>query len=123
MTIPARVLIVEALIAAAVAAALTRPGKAQFIVPGQARYQTGCEAAGPATVTGFVKNPGTGIIRIEGTVRFTFTVANALSRPAVEMRVDAAVPPGQTAAVAQAKLFPELKPDEVCFFDPGPAVR
>lgn len=123
MNIPARVLIVEFLIAAAFASALIRPGRAQFVVPGQVRYQTGCESADASSVRGFVHNPGTGIIRLEGPVVFRFTVANAQSRAPVEVPVDAAVGPGRTEIVALGRLAAELAPNEVCQLDVNAAVK
>lgn len=115
--------IVAALGAIAIVAVNMRRGTAQFIVPGDARYLTGCEALDATTVEGFVKNPGAGVVQINGLARFSFTVANAVSRPAVQVPVDAVIPAGRTASVARARLVTALLPNEVCQFDVSGAVR
>lgn len=98
-------------------------GKAQLIVPGDSRYQTGCEAVDATTLEGFVKNPGTGIIRISGDVLFRFTVANVMSRPTIKVQGDALIPSGRTVSVARARLAASLLPGEVCQFDVSGALR
>ncbi len=115
----ARWLGAAALILAAVTAVVIERGKAQVIPP----YQTGCEAVDATTVEGFVTNPGTGIIRVDGIVRFTFTVANSMSRPTVQVPGAALVPPGRTVSVARARLVWSLMPSEVCQLDVTGAVR
>lgn len=107
----------------AVSAVNMQRGKAQFIVPGDSRYQTGCEAVDATTVEGFVKNPGIGIIRINGNVIFSFTVANVISRPTIQVQGDALIPSGRTVSVARARLTAGLLPNEVCRFDVSGAVR
>lgn len=118
-----RLLIAGALGTLAVLAVNLQRGKAQLIVPGDSRYQTGCEAVDATTVEGFVKNPGTGIIRINGDVLFRFTVANAMSRPSIQVKADALIPSGRTVSVARARVATNLLPGEVCQFDVSGAVR
>ncbi|UPT75377.1 MAG: hypothetical protein M0D55_06725 [Elusimicrobiota bacterium] len=112
-----------ALVTLVVLAGHMQRGKAQLIVPGDSRYQTGCEAVDVMTVEGFVKNPGTGIIRINGDVLFRFTVANAMSRPSIQVKADALIPSGRTVSVARARVATSLLPGEVCQFDVSGAVR
>lgn len=115
--------IVATLGAACVLAIALERGKAQFAPPGEVPYQTGCEAVDANTVEGFVKNPGTGIIRIDGMVRFSFTVANSMSRPSIQVQGAALVPPGRIVSVARARLVWSLLPNEVCQFDVSGAIR
>lgn len=123
MKTSASLIIAAALGAVAVLAFGMQRGKAQFIVPGDSRYQTGCEAVDAMTVEGFVKNPGTGIIRINGDVLFRFTVANVMSRPTIKVQGDALIPSGRTVSVARARLAASLLPGEVCQFDVSGALR
>lgn len=116
-------IIAAALGTVAVMAVDMQRGKAQVIVPGDSRYQTGCEAVDIMTVEGFVKNPGTGIIRIDGDVLFRFTAANVLSRPSIQVKADALIPSGRTVSVARARLASSLLPGEACQFDVSGAIR
>lgn len=112
--------------AAFIASSLQR-STAQSIVPGvpptEISYQTGCSPVDANTVEGFVTNPGTGIIRIDGLVRFTFSVANSMSRPSVQVQGSALVPPGRTMSIARARLVWDLLPNEACQLDVSGAVR
>ncbi|MBI2789847.1 MAG: hypothetical protein HYX59_14325 [Elusimicrobia bacterium] len=114
---------VAALGAALVSGVVLERSKAQFSPPGTGPYQTGCEAVDETTVEGYVKNNGTGMIRIDGLVRFSFTVANSMSRPAVQTQGAALVPPGRTVSVARARLVWSLMPGESCQLDVTGAVR
>lgn len=109
-------------VAVATAVVLER-GKAQVVPPSEPRYQTGCEVVDETTVEGFVKNPGTGLLRVDGIVRFSFTVANSMSRPTIQVPGNALVPPGRTVSVARAKLVWSLLPSEVCQFDVSGAIQ
>lgn len=115
--------IVAALSVAAFLAVLEQSGNAQFVPPAVSPYQTGCEAIDPNTVEGFVTNIGTGILRIDGLVRFSFTVANSMSRPSVQVQAAALIPPGRTVGVAKARLVWSLMPGESCRLDLTGAVR
>lgn len=103
------------------AASLQEPSKAQ--VPPGVLFQTGCTAVDETTVEGFVTNPGTGIIRVDGMVRFTFTVASSMSRPSVTVHVNVLVPPGRTMSVARTRLVWSLAPGETCQLDVSGAVQ
>lgn len=107
--------------AAVAAASLLEAGKAQ--VPPGVLFQTGCTAVDETTVEGFVTNPGTGIIRIDGMVRFTFTTGNSMSRPSVSVHVNVLVPPGRTMSVARTRLVWNLAPGETCQLDVSGAVQ
>jgi hypothetical protein len=99
------------------------PSEAQTITPQEVRYQTGCEPVDALTVEGFVSNPGTAIVQIDGPVRFSFTVANAMSRPVIQVQAARAVPPGRTMTIARTRLAWSLLPNEVCKLDVLGAVR
>lgn len=114
---------VAVLCAAFVSGAVLERGKAQFPPPGGLPIQTGCEAVDATTVEGFVRNNGTGMIRVDGLVRFSFTVANSMSRPAVSVQGSALIPPGRTVSVARARLVWSLMPGEVCQLDVSDALR
>ncbi len=101
---------------------LTR-GSAQSMPPSAITYQTGCTSVDENTVEGFVTNPGTTIIRIDGMVRFTFSTASSMSRPSVQLMGSAIVPPGRTLSVARTRLAWEMLPNETCQFDIAGAVR
>lgn len=103
--------------AAALTAVYIERGKAQYISPGEVRFQTGCEAVDANTVEGFVTNPGTGILKINGLVSFSFNVGNWMSHPTIQVQATALVPPGRTVSVARARLVWNLLPNEVCQFD------
>lgn len=103
------------------AALLLEPGKAQ--APSETVFQTGCTAVDEATVEGFLTNPGTDIIRIDGMVRFTFTVANSMSRPTVSVHVNVLVPPGRMLSVARTRLVWNLAPGETCHLDVSGAAQ
>lgn len=103
--------------AAGFIAASPERGKAQYISPGEVRFQTGCEAVDANTVEGFVTNPGTGILKISGLVSFSFVVGNSMSHPTIQVQATALVPPGRTISVARARLFWSLLPNEVCQLD------
>lgn len=103
--------------AALLTAVYVERGKAQYISPGEVRFQTGCEAVDANTVEGFVTNPGTGILKINGLVSFSFVVGNSMSHPTVQVQATALVPPGRTVSVARARLFWSLLPNEVCRLD------
>ncbi|MBI2387106.1 MAG: hypothetical protein HYV14_14030 [Elusimicrobia bacterium] len=112
-----------ALLAAVVSAAVLESGTAQTSPPDAPGYQTACQAVDETTVEGFVTNPGTSMIRIDGLVRFTFTLANSMSRPTLQVPSSATIPPGRTVSVARAKLIWSLRPGEVCQLDLTGAVR
>lgn len=112
-------LIAAALGAAVVLAVTLERGKAQS----SPAYQTGCEPVDANNVEGFVTNPGTGIIRIDGLVQFNFTIANSMSRQSVQVQGSALVPPGRTVSVARARLLWNLLPNEICQLDVSGAVR
>lgn len=114
---------VAALGAAVASAVVLESGTAQFAPPPTGPYQTGCEAVDENTVEGFVRNNGTGMIRVDGLVRFSFTVANSMSRPAVQVQGAALVPPGRTVSVARARLVWSLLPGETCQLDVSGAIR
>jgi hypothetical protein len=114
---------VAAVVAAVVSALVLERGTAQLSPPGTPAYQSGCQAVDETTVEGFVTNPGTGMIKIDGLVRFTFSVANSMSRPTLQVPASALVPPGRTVSVARAKLIWSLAPNEVCQLDLTGAVR
>lgn len=101
---------------------LTR-GSAQSMPPTEVQFQTGCAPVDPNTVEGFVTNPGTTIIRIDGMVRFSFTTAGSMSRPSLQVMGSAVVPPGRTLSVTRARLPWELGSNESCQFDITGAVR
>ncbi|MCM2303534.1 MAG: hypothetical protein NDJ72_02440 [Elusimicrobia bacterium] len=109
--------------AAVMSGVVLERSKAQFTPPGSVPYQTGCEAVDATTVEGFVRNNGTGMVRVDGLVRFTFTVANSMSRPAVSVQGSALIPPGRTVSVARARLVWSLMPGETCQFDVTGALR
>lgn len=115
--------VVAALAAAAVSAVVLEKGAAQYAPPGSLPYQTGCAAIDATTVEGYVTNPTTGLVRIDGLVRFTFTMANSMSRPAVQVPGSALIPPGRTMSVARAKLLWSLQSGEVCQLDVAGAVK
>lgn len=115
--------VVAVLGAAFMSGAVLERGKAQFSPPSALPIQTGCEAVDATTVEGFVRNNGTGMIRVDGLVRFTFTVANSMSRPAVSVQGSALIPPGRTVSVARARLVWSLTPGEVCQLDVSDALR
>lgn len=98
-------------------AAHSEAGKAQFISPGEVRFQTGCEPVDGSTVEGFVTNPGNGLLRINGLVSFTFVVGNSTSHPTIQAQATALIPPGRTMSVARVKLLWNLLPNEVCHLD------
>lgn len=98
-------------------AAHSETGKAQYISPGEVRFQTGCEPVDGSTVEGFVTNPGNGILRINGLVSFSFVVGNSTSHPAIQVQATAMIPPGRTMSVARVKLLWNLLPNEVCHLD------
>lgn len=116
-------LFVVPLAAAAVLAVYMEFGKAQFVPPGRLQYQTGCEALDANTVEGFVTNIGPALLQINGPVKFNFTVAGAISHPAVQVQATALVPPARTVSVARERLAWSLLPNEVCQFDVSAAVR
>lgn len=123
MKTKASLLGVAALFAAVASAVVLERVTAQMSPPGTPQVQTGCQAVDETTVEGFVTNPGTGMIKIDGLVRFTFSVANSMSRPALQVPASAMVPPGRTVSVARAKLIWSLAPNEVCQLDLTGAVR
>jgi len=98
-------------------AAHSETGKAQYISPGEVRFQTGCEAVDGSTVEGFVTNPGNGILKINGLVSFSFVVGNSTSHPTIQTQATALIPPGRTISVARVKLLWNLLPNEVCHLD------
>lgn len=103
------------------AASLQEAGQAQM--PPGGMFQTGCTAVDETTVEGFVTNPGTGIVRVDGMVRFTFTVAGSMSRPSVTLHVNVLVPPGRTMSVARTRLVWSLSPGETCQLDVSGAIQ
>ncbi|MDP3541575.1 MAG: hypothetical protein Q8T11_03815 [Elusimicrobiota bacterium] len=113
--------VAAALGAAAAAGSLLESGGAQ--VPPGVMYQAACTAVDEMTVEGFVTNPGNGIIRVDGMVRFTFTVANSMSRPSVSVQVNVLVPPGRTMSVARSRLVWKLTPGETCQLDVSGAIQ
>lgn len=113
--------VAAALGAAAAAGSLLESGKAQMSPGGM--FQTGCTAVDETTVEGFVTNPGTGIIRVDGMVRFVFTVASSMSRPSVSVQVNVLVPPGRTMSVARSRLVWNLAPGETCQLDVSGAIQ
>lgn len=115
--------VAAALGAAAVSALVQEPGRAQYPPPIVLPFQTGCAPVDARTVEGFVMNHGTGVIRIDGLVRFNFTIANSMSRPAMLVQGSGTIPPGRTVSVARARLIFDLVPGEACQFDVGGAVR
>ncbi|MDO8757366.1 MAG: hypothetical protein Q7J64_05095 [Elusimicrobiota bacterium] len=98
-------------------------GSAQVMPLSEFPYQTGCSPVDGTTVEGFVTNPGTTLIRIDGMVRFTFTTANSMSRPSLQVMGSGLVPPGRTLSVARTRLAWDLLPNESCQFDITGAVR
>lgn len=115
--------VVATLGAASLMAVYIQRGKAQYVYPGEVRFQTGCQAVDATTVEGFVTNPGTGLLTVAGPVKFVFTVAGDISHPAIQVQANAVVPPGRTVNVARAKLVWSLLPNEVCQLDVSGAVR
>jgi len=108
-----------ALISALVTAVVLERGRAQYVPP----YLTACQPIDANTVEGSVTNPGTALIRVDGMVVFNFTVANSMSRQAMQVQGSALIPPGRTVNVARAKLLWSLLPNEVCSLDVSGAIR
>ncbi len=101
---------------AAAAAAMALPG-------GGRPYQTSCEIVDSTTVSGIVTNPGPDFVRIDGLVRFIFTVADSMSRPTVQVQSALMVPPGRTVNVAVARIGSSLNPSELCRLDVSGAIQ
>ncbi|MDD5301988.1 MAG: hypothetical protein PHS14_02680 [Elusimicrobia bacterium] len=91
--------------------------------PAAPPYATRCSVVDANTVEGFVTNLGPALLQVNGTVSFSFTVANSMSRPTVQAPGAALIPSGQTASVARAQLVWSLMPSEVCQLDVSGAVR
>lgn len=123
MKTKANLLGVAAFFAAITSAVVLERGTAQMSPPGLPQIQTGCQAVDETTVEGFVTNPGTSMIKIDGLVRFTFFVGNSMSRPSLLVPSSVMVPPGRTLSVARAKLLWSLASGEVCQLDLTGAVR
>lgn len=89
----------------------------------EVRYEAGCVPVNETTVEGFVTNRTAGTLQVAGVVRFSFTLANSMSRPMVQTPVSVLIPPGQTMSVGRAQLAGAILPSETCQVDVTGAVR
>ncbi|HEX4048967.1 MAG TPA: hypothetical protein VH309_14070 [Elusimicrobiota bacterium] len=102
------------------AAALAALGFAATDAPA---YTTRCEVIDASAVDGYVTNESPDAFQVAGQVRFIFSAANSMSRPAIASPANSLVPPGQTVRVAHVKLAFQPQPGETCRFDVSDAVR
>ena len=96
---------------------------AALVAPAAASYETSCVAVDATTVEGFVTNRGRAVLQVSGPVSYSFTVADSMSRPAVQAQAAALIQPGQTASVGRARLAGNVLPSELCRLDVSGAVR
>ena len=87
------------------------------------RYATDCIVIGSSSVDGYVTNQSTDTYHVVGQVRFVFSAADSMSRPAIVEAESSAVPAGQTARVARVKLAFQPLPGESCRFEVKDAIR
>lgn len=101
---------------AAYALAVTPPPPAGPGGPVELRYDAHCLAAEQGWVEGVVTNSTgeTGVAT--GQAKFLFYLAGSISRPELDVFVDAIIPAGQTTRVARARIVSELRPGEACAF-------
>lgn len=119
---------VAAALVAAVAVAVATVGvresrRARLAAAEPIRYQASCAAVDAVTVEGFVTNLGPWTLQMSGPVRFSFTVADVASHPAIQVQSSGLIPPGRTVSVARARLVWSLLPNEVCTLDVAGAIR
>ena len=91
--------------------------------PGALRYETSCAVIDSNSVDGYVTNQSPDVYQVTGQVRFVFSAANSMSRPAIVYAANSMVQAGQSVRVARVKLAFQPLPGETCRFEVKDAIR
>lgn len=85
-------------------------------------YATSCAVIGD-TADGYVTNASSNTYQVTGPVRFVFSSATDMARPATTFPANSLIGPGQTARVAHVKLAFRPTSGDSCSFVVDESVR